>query len=213
MIGRIGEHSLRRSVCYVLVTVKGGETCVPRYLGQVVLVRVVEVESTAERAAGRRRADIRAVTAVVARAILVLVLSAGGERERREGKCLHSRPAVEIIAVRRKCSRVLEECFGHVVAFVESVCLVVADACRIDSLAEKDLFVAETNWISCHVEWEAELRLGMSPRFMRDNNTQGTGLTPPTARLAVIGLGRADTQVAAAMIVVMRPDNCILATG
>lgn len=36
-------------------------------------------------------------------------------------------------------------------------------------------------------------------------------LTPPTARLSIVaGLGRADTEPAATMIVVMIPDTCIL---
>jgi hypothetical protein len=38
-------------------------------------------------------------------------------------------------------------------------------------------------------------------------------LTPPRVRLAVGGLGRADTQVAAAMIMVITPDNCIVGYG
>lgn len=47
------------------MAVKGHEALVPRDLGQVVLVRVVEIEGAAEGAAGRRCADVVASTTVL----------------------------------------------------------------------------------------------------------------------------------------------------
>lgn len=88
------------------------ETLLPRDLGQVVLVGVLEVERAAECAARRRFANVRASS--------------------------NSWPAVESIAVGSKCPRVLEESFRYIVAFLHCVRLVVALSRRVGTLAEED---------------------------------------------------------------------------
>lgn len=103
------SHLGRRRDGNVLVAVERHEALVPGYLGQVVLVGVPEIERPAERAATRRPADI--------------------------GASANSGPAEEVIIVWSKCAGVFEEFLRHVVAYVESVGLVVARACRVCTLA------------------------------------------------------------------------------
>lgn len=126
------------------MAVERHEALVPGYLSQVVLVGVPEIERAAERAATRRPANIGASTAVfmvyhISTYSHTIILAQWESCNEKGGNSLHSRPAEEIFIVRSKCSSVFKEFLRQVVAYVESVGLVVACACRIGTLAYKDL--------------------------------------------------------------------------